>query len=463
MSSEWHEYKFGELCDISRGASPRPIKDFIADLGMPWVKIADATSSESKFISTTKEKIKPEGVPKSVTVYPGDLILSNSATPGLPRFMKIEACIHDGWMLLKNFRRLDKEFAFWLLLHERKNLVAQGNGSVFTNLKTDILRNHRVRIPPLEEQHSIAVLLNSLSDKIQLNSETNQTLEQMAQAIFKNWFVDFEPVKAKIDALEAGGSEEDALLAVMQALSGKDAAALARLQTEKPEQYAELRSTAVLFPSTMQDSDLGEIPDGWIVSNIGDEVTVVGGGTPSTKDLAFWNEGKFHWTTPKDLSRLEDKVLISTERRITEAGLAKISSGLLPIDTVLMSSRAPVGYLALAKIPVAINQGFIAMKCDKALIPEFVLQWCNAHMNEIKSRASGTTFAEISKKNFKIIPLVIPPKILVDNYSNRVRAVYLQIENNMKEVRFLEELRDNLIPKLLSGSLSVTQPCSEAK
>src|SRR5690606_12699819 len=102
-----------------------------------------------------------------------------------------------------------------------------------------------------------------LEEKVGVNQKINQTLEQMAQAIFKSWFVDFEPVKAKIAALEAGGSEEDALRAAMQAISGKGEEELTRLQTEQPEQYAELRATAELFPSAMQDSELGEIPEGW--------------------------------------------------------------------------------------------------------------------------------------------------------------------------------------------------------
>ncbi len=99
----------------------------------------------------------------------------------------------------------------------------------------------------------------------------------------------------------------------------------------------------------MQESELGEIPEGWGVSQIGDEVTVVGGGTPSTKNPEFWEDGTINWTTPKDLSNQVDKVLIDTDRRITQAGLNRISSGLLPVDTVLMSSRAPVGYLASPK------------------------------------------------------------------------------------------------------------------
>src|SRR5690606_20880033 len=130
-----------------------------------------------------------------------------------------------------------------------------------------------------------------LDDKIEANDTINQTLEQMAQAIFKSWFVDFEPVKAKIAALEAGGSEEDALLAAMQAISGTslfdaDAsaagaqAALTRLQAEQPEQYAELLATAELFPAAMQDSELGEIPEGWEVYPILEVCDLLGGAQP---------------------------------------------------------------------------------------------------------------------------------------------------------------------------------------
>ena len=140
---------------------------------------------------------------------------------------------------------------------------------------------------------SIVEILGALHNKIQLNHQINQTLEQMAQALFKSWFVDFEPVKAKIAALEAGGSEEDALLAAMQVIAGnaRECASaaegrapgtatggkLARLQAEQPERYAELRATAKLFPSAMQDSELGEIPVGWEVDSLASKIDVFNG------------------------------------------------------------------------------------------------------------------------------------------------------------------------------------------
>lgn len=345
---------------------------------------------------------------------------------------------------------------YWLKANEKKLLeMVEHTGIGAGKLDTKRLQDLEIRLPSWSEQRQIVASATAIDEKEILNSCINQTLERMAQAIFKSWFVDFEPVKAKIAALEAGGSEEDALLAAMQAISGKGEAELTRLQAEQPEQYAELRATAELFPSAMQDSELGEIPEGWYLSTIGDEVTVVGGGTPSTKNPAFWDDGQISWTSPKDLSNLPDKVLVRTERKITEAGLAKISSGLLPVDTVLMSSRAPVGYLALAKIPLAVNQGYIAMKCEKVLTAAFVIQWCQAHMEEIKNRASGTTFAEISKKSFNVIPVLTPTEGAISAYTKLASKLYNVIESNIREAHSLSELRDILLPQLLSGKLTI--------
>ena len=202
MGLSWREHSFAELCDITRGASPRPIHEWISAEGVPWIKISDASATKSRTISHTRERIRSEGRTKSVPVFPGDLIVSNSATPGIPKFVGIDACIHDGWLLLRNFRGIDRVFCYYLLVAERSRIVRQGTGSVFTNLKTDILKKHRVRIPPLPEQLAIIHLLGSLDDKIELNRRMNETLEAMARAIFKDWFVDFGPTRAKAEGGE---------------------------------------------------------------------------------------------------------------------------------------------------------------------------------------------------------------------------------------------------------------------
>lgn len=195
VSMEWKEVRLGDVCSIQRGASPRPIQKFISKEGMPWVKIADATGISSRYISSTSEYIIKEGISKSRIVHPGDLIVSNSATPGLPKFMAIEACVHDGWLIIRDLDGIDKVFLYYVFINIRRRLSNQANGSVFMNLKTDIVKDFVIKLPMLDDQRRIASILSSLDRKIELNNKINADLEEMAQAIFKNWFVDFEPFK----------------------------------------------------------------------------------------------------------------------------------------------------------------------------------------------------------------------------------------------------------------------------
>jgi type I restriction enzyme S subunit len=282
--------------------------------------------------------------------------------------------------------------------------------------------------PPLLEQKAIAHILGTLDDKIELNRRMNATLEAMARALFQNWFVDFDPVRAKLDGRKPAGLDS---------------------------------ATAALFPAHFQDSHLGHIPQGWTVEPVGEVVECVGGGTPSTAELKYWEGGAHHWTTPKDFSSLQAPILLDTDRKITDAGIAKISSGLLPAGTLLLSSRAPVGYLAIAAIPIAINQGFIALKCNKRASNFFMLNWCQTNMAEIESRATGTTFAEISKQNFRPILVELPPKELMAAFTEKVAPLYAQLTANLHQSRTLVTLRDTLLPKLLSGELSVAKATSE--
>ena len=268
--------------------------------------------------------------------------------------------------------------------------------------------------PPLSEQRAIAHILGTLDDKIELNRRMNATLEALTRALFRSWFVDFDPVRAKV----AGRS------------------------TGLPKGIADL------FPDRLVDSELGEMPEGWEVSDIGAEVDVVGGATPSTKEPAYWDGGRHHWATPKDLSKLLSPVLLETER--------KISSGLLPRGTVLLSSRAPIGYLAITEVPTAINQGFIAMICRKRLPALYVLSWCYENLERIKGISGGSTFAEISKKAFRPLPIVVPPKMLLELYDQIVCLLHGRVVSNTREAALLASLRDLVLPKLVAGELRTT-------
>jgi len=285
-------------------------------------------------------------------------------------------------------------------------------------------RRLSITLPPLAEQKAIAGVLGALDDKIELNRRMNVTLEAMARALFQSWFVDFDPVRAKMDGRQPAGMDAE---------------------------------TAALFPDSFQESAGGNMPTGWSIKPVGEAVDCVGGGTPSTAEPKYWEGGNHHWTTPKDFSSLQAPILLDTDRKLTEAGIGKISSGLLPAGTLLLSSRAPVGYLAIAAMPVAINQGFIALKCNAVASNYFMLNWCQTNMIEIESRATGTTFAEISKQNFRPIPVVLPPKELMAAFTAKVSPFYARITANLQQSRALAVLRDTLLPKLLSGELNVSE------
>lgn len=290
------------------------------------------------------------------------------------------------------------------------------------------IAKYPIALPPIQEQRAIAHILGTLDEKIELNRKQNETLEAMARALFKAWFVDFEPVRAKMEGRWQRG----------QSLPGLPA------------------HLYDLFPDRLIESELGEIPEGWRHSTIGAEVTVCGGSTPSTKSTEFWEGGQHHWATPKDLSALKFPVLLDTDRKITDAGLGKISSGLLPVGTVLLSSRAPIGYLAIAEVPTAINQGFIAMKCDGVLPNVFVLAWCRESMDAIVGNANGSTFQEISKGNFRPIPVFVPTDPVLKSYQNLADSLYRRMVESEEESRSLAQLRDTLLPKLISGELRIT-------
>ena len=391
--------------------------------GKPVIKIAEIKGGISG-----QTKFTQQSFDESVYIRPGDLLFSWSGQPET----SIDAFWWrgpEGWLNQHIFRvtpddGIDTTFFYYLLRYLKPNFVGIARNKQTTGLghvtRRD-LEHIEAALPPLSEQHAIAHILGTLDDKIELNRRMNETLEEMARALFKSWFVDFDPVRAKMAGRDPG----------------------------LPKHLADL------FPNRLVDSELGPIPEGWEVSEIGREVEVVGGSTPSTKEPAFWEEGNIHWTTPKDLSKIQSPVLIETERKITSAGLQKISSGLLPVGTLLMSSRAPVGYLAIAQVPLAVNQGFIAMKCSERISKEYTLSWCYENMDIIKANAGGTTFQEISKRNFRPLKVIVPTIGILKEYDSIVSPLFEKITLNVHESQILVAQRDALLPKLISGELRV--------
>lgn len=318
---------------------------------------------------------------------------------------------------------LDMRWLYYAIIHYRLGEI--DDGSPIPSTTRAAVYPRELVVPPKEVQADIARILGALDDKIEQNRRTAAALERLARAIFKAWFVDFEPVKAKA----AGATSFPSM--------PKDA--------------------FDALPTTFTETEIGPVPDGWEVQAIGDVVTVKGGATPSTANPEYWEGGIHSWATPKDMSRLVHPVLLDTERRITDSGVACISSGLLPEGTVLLSSRAPVGYLAVAAVRTAINQGFIAMVCDGPLPPSYVVNWTFQSLDAIKARASGTTFPEISKKNFRPLPIVVPPPIVVTAFAALADPLFDLLTACVRESNQLAAMRDYLLPQLLSGRVRLSR------
>jgi len=401
-----------------------------------------------RFESTTLREYRGE-YPKEYELAPQDVLLVMTCqTPG-GEILGIPGRIPADQRIYLHNQRMGKvvvtrpdfvllDFLYWVFLWKDFNqeLVSTASGTKILHTSPGRIEAFKFDLPPLKEQEKIARILGALDDKIELNRRMNRTLEAMAAALFKSWFVDFDPVTR--NAVGADGRPP---------LPGMNA------------------ETAALFPSAFQDSEIGPIPEGWMISTIGDMVTAVGGSTPSTTNPIYWEGGTLAWATPKDLANLSDPVLLKTERCITEAGLTQSRSGMLPPGTVLMSSRAPVGYLAITEIPVAINQGFIAMKCDKGVPNHYIFCWLHENMDTIIAHANGTTFLEISKANFRPIPALLPPEPIRECFAKMVDKWHAQTVINVQQSHTLARIRDALLPKLLSGEIRVkaTEPRSVAE
>lgn len=428
--SDWAIKSIADVCQrVTSGGTPSRRVPAYYECGIwPWVKTQEL---QNGWIDDTEEHITSDAVfASSAKVLPINTILvaMYGATVGqLGILRRPMTCNQACCALITDPSKADFRFLFFQLLQVRAELKSLATGAAQQNLNGVLIKNLRLPFPPIEEQRAIAHILGTLDDKIENLRKQNETLEAMARALFKAWFVDFEPVRAKIEGRWRRGESLPGLPAHLYDL----------------------------FPDRLVESELGEIPEGWRLSTIGAEVSVCGGSTPSTNEPKFWEGGHHCWATPKDLSALQFPVLLDTDRKITDAGLTKISSGLLPVGTVLLSSRAPIGYLAITEVPTAINQGFIAMKCDGVLPNVFVLAWCRKKMDVIIGNANGSTFQEISKTNFRPIPVVVPKESVLHSYRNQADSLYQQMVSNERESRTLAALRDTLLPKLISGELRV--------
>ena len=215
LPGDWSEDILGNFIEIKRGGSPRPIQDYIADSGYRWLKISDATSIQSPFILNIKEHIKESGINKTVLLKSGSLVLSNSATPGIPKILDVDSCIHDGWLYFPK-SMLSNEYLYLLFKFIRPNLVALGNGSVFTNLKTDILRNYNTILPDKETLTKFDGVVSVIFKQILYNTRENEKLIQLRDTLLpKLMSGEIDVSKVEIDNILENQSTDKLLFSIL--------------------------------------------------------------------------------------------------------------------------------------------------------------------------------------------------------------------------------------------------------
>jgi type I restriction enzyme S subunit len=528
----WKEYKLGEIADIIDSLHKTPT---YSNTGYPMVRVTDIKGGFLTVKNTFRvSKDVFDEFSKRHEAKRGDIVMSRVGSYGITCLVKDEINFCLGQNTLFIIPKQNPNFLFYFLnsSNAKNQIEGLSTGSTQKTISLKSIKDISVSVPDLPTQTAIAEILSSLDDKIELNNKINQELENLAQTLFKQWFIDFEfhclPENYKFsgavkpidfDAImtykRVGGlplpdgqswfvyvllCDDDSFYKGMtndlyrrfyehftgmgadhtkmhqpvkvihwEQFDSKEEAAIREKElktgygrTWLQRQWAKVNGgspapeSQLRMAGEMVDSELGEIPKGWEVGVLDDILEVKGGTTPSTKEPSYW-DGDFHWTSPRDLSNLQFPVLIDTDKKVTTKGLKKISSGLLPKGTLLLSSRAPIGYLAITEIETAINQGYIAINGREGLSNIYILYWLKLNMNSVIERANGSTFLEISKTNFKQINCIIPSFQILNNYIWQVEILFEQLKSNLLENRELTNLRDTLLPKLISGELEVSE------
>jgi len=359
MQKLWEYKKLGDVCTVERGGSPRPIDKFITndENGINWIKIGD--TSDSMYITSTAQRIMKEGMKKSRYVKPGDFLLSNSMSFGRPYILKIDGCIHDGWLVLRDEEKVfDKRFLYYYLSSKStyKKFEAMAVGGVVNNLNSEMVRNTYVPIPNKDVQLKIANQFDMVRSILESRKKELLLLENLVRARFVEMFGE--------------GLKDDGKFKL------------------KP------------------------------ISEIGQ---VVSGATPKTSRYEYWN-GDNVWITPAELSD-ESFVIYDSERKLTYEGVDSCAVTLLPVGTVILSSRAPIGKVAIAGVEMYCNQGFKNIIPRNVVSSIYLYELLKMETEYLKSLGRGATFKEISKQIVENIRVKVPPIELQNQFATFVAKV----------------------------------------
>ena len=415
VSMEWKEVRLGDVCEIKHGFAYKG--KYFSDTPTCDILVTPGNFTLSGGFKLDKPKFYNGPVEKDYILSKGDLIVTmtdlskNIDTLGysalVPEVKGLTFHHNQRIGLVENIaNNVDKYFLYWIMRTPayQSFIATHSSGTTVHHTSPKGIGNYIFKLPPLDDQRRIASILSSLDRKIELNNKINADLEEMAQAIFKNWFVDFEPFK-----------------------DGK-----------------------------FVDSELGMIPEGWKVGRLDEIADVVGGSTPSKAKPEYYTQKGIAWLTPKDLSNHPAVYSSRGEIDITEDGYNSTSTKLMPKGTVLFTSRAPIGYISIAQNDICTNQGF------KSLVPKkagtcFLYCFLKYVTPEIENKSTGSTFKEASGSLMKSLQVIIPEQNVFEEFEAIVSPLFARIESLEKENSRLSLLRDTLLPRLMSGELEVPE------
>jgi len=336
----------------------------------------------------------------------GDIVMCEGGEPWRCAIWKEPI---PGMMIQKALHRirphdcLDHQFLFYSFLQKGKtgSFAPLFTGATIKHLPREKLAKVEIAFPRLEVQRRIANILSAYDDLIDNNRRRMVLLEEAARQLYREWFV--------------------------------------RLR----------------FPGHEHTRIRDGVPEGWEPRRIGEIADCVGGGTPSTSVSAYWEDGDVTWVTPTDVTRNKHFVLLDSDKKITGAGLQVSSARLVPSHAVLMTSRASVGFFAVAGREVCTNQGFISVVPQAPDLASYLLFHLRERVEEIPAMGSGSTYPEVSRGKFQELVVLLPRHSLVSAFGEHATLVLKQIRFLKQQNGKLRAARDLLLPRLMSGEVAV--------
>lgn len=461
FSSKFEYSRLSQLCIEKNGVQTGPFgsqlhKEDYVTKGTPIITVEHLGDNRIIHIDTPFVTDEDKKRLQKYQMKEGDIIFSRVGSVDRRALVRKD---EDGWLFSGRCLcvRVDKTkidptyLSYFFGLESFKNYIRGiAVGATMPSINTKILSEVPVYYPEsLNQQKQTAKILSDLDDKIHINNQINQTLESIAQALFKSWFIDFDPVRAKIVAKLEGADPE---IAAMCAISGKSQEELKQMSKDD---FAELQASAALFPDELVETELGEVPKGWDKYSLSKMITLIGGGTPKRSEPNYWN-GDIFWFSVKDVPNEGEVFVITTQEKISELGLNKSSTKLLPVGTTIITARGTVGKIALVGYEMAMNQSCYGVQGING-VRQFMTYYLIKNAVEVlKKNTHGAVFDTITQSTFDTVTSIKPSIEMMDLFESKVEKIMGHIKNNLYENNSLIALRDTLLPKLLSGELDVS-------